>query len=144
MSKKKKVNIAVSIGCLIPVILIAISFATMDLSTDDDYIKFSIIDEEVTDAPIKTQIAQSILIENKDSATEDNLRKLLNYQYNKLSKRKGFKFRSSPNRIYIWAFDSKKLYDKKSGYYKAMISTVDDKPEFKMSPFDNEFLEQVK
>lgn len=67
----------------------------------DPLLNYKLLNDEVYDAPIKTQVQLDILI--LDTAiSEQNIRKLLTFLYGKTIKRTGFKHHSNPTNIYIF------------------------------------------
>jgi hypothetical protein len=61
-----------------------------------------VLDRETHDSPIKTQVAQRILV--SPDATGQRLRQLLRFQYGQVEKQTGFRHHKHPNSIYIYAF----------------------------------------
>jgi hypothetical protein len=81
--------------------------------------KYSVLDEEIYDAPIKTQVGLTILVSGEIS--EPGLRALLNKLYFSIKARRGFKYHDSPTNIYIWAFTSKERFEAGMGQWIAML-----------------------
>lgn len=100
-----------------------------------ELLKYTIIKEDVSDTPLKTQISITILVEDKENLTEQKLDELLNFLYKEQINKKGFEYHDQPNTVIIWAFDSKEKADAGSGQYIAMISKMynDTKPKFEMN-----------
>lgn len=67
---------------------------------------YSILEEEVFDKPIKTQVKIKILISGT-RITEQKIRELLTYLYEKTIKRTGFTYHPNPTNIFIYAFTTK-------------------------------------
>lgn len=90
--------------------------------------KYKIVDENVYDAPVKTQVEQHILV--LDTLTENNLRTLLLQRYDSIMKRKGFRYHDSPTNVYIYAYDSEEKAKLGQGLWIAMLekSFRNDKP----------------
>jgi hypothetical protein len=95
------------------------STSAHDLLNEKSKITYSVLNENVLDAPIKTQIELSILVSGE--ITESNLRELINKLYVSISNRKGFKFHQFPTNIYIYAFISRKYYESGMGQWIAML-----------------------
>lgn len=84
-------------------------------------LNYKLLNDEVYDAPIKTQVQLDILI--LDTAiSEQKIRKLLTFLYGKTIKRTGFKHHSNPTNIYIYAFTSKEKAESGMGQWIGMIS----------------------
>ncbi len=81
--------------------------------------KYSILDEDVYDAPVKTQVALNILVSGEIS--EPGLEALLNQLYSSIATRSGFKYHDSPTNIYIYMFTSKERAESGMGQWIAML-----------------------
>ena len=77
-----------------------------------------IVDEDVYDAPVKTQVVQHIVVSGK--ITEENLRALLVQQHHSISRRTGFKYHDSPTNIYIYVYETDKKAEAGQGLWLAM------------------------
>ncbi len=80
---------------------------------------YSVLDEDVYDAPVKTQVALNILVSGEIS--EPGLNTLLNQLYSSISVRGGFKYHDSPTNIYIYAYTSKERAESGMGQWIAML-----------------------
>lgn len=102
---------------------------------------YEVLNEDVYDAPIKTQIELNILISG--NVTEDGLRTLLNQLYSSLKKRNGFKYHKNPTNIYIYAYHSKEQYKSGMGLWAGMLdlSYGDKTPKITI---DKEYLAAIK
>jgi len=100
-----------------------------------DLLKYSVIEEDISDTPLKTQVSMNILLEDIENVTEEKLEILLNYLYNQQISRKGFKHHDHPNTILIYAYVTKEKSDAGMGQWVAMISKMydDTKPDFDIS-----------
>lgn len=67
--------------------------------------EYVVLNEDVYDIPLKTQVKLNILV--SDEISEVGLRNLLQKLYSSTKARSGFKYHSSPTNIYIYAFTSK-------------------------------------
>ena len=85
--------------------------------------RYSVLNEDVYDAPIKTQIILNILVSGKIS--EPGLIALLNQLYFSIKARKEFKYHDSPTHIYIYAFTSKERAESGMGQWIAMLEKND-------------------
>ena len=81
--------------------------------------KYSVLDEDIYDAPIKTQVELNILVSGEIS--EIGLKVLLNKLYSLTKAKKGFKYHNSPTNIYIYAFTSKERAESGMGQWIAML-----------------------
>jgi len=82
-------------------------------------LEYTILNEDVYDAPIKTQVELNILVSGEISET--GLKTLLNQLYSSTKARKGFKYHDSPTNIYIYAFTSKERAESGMGQWIAML-----------------------
>jgi len=80
---------------------------------------YSVLDEDVYDAPVKTQVALNILVSGEIS--EPGLEALLNQLYSSIATRGGFKYHDSPTNIYIYMFTSKERAESGMGQWIAML-----------------------
>ena len=83
-------------------------------------IKYEVFDEEVYDAPIKTQIVLKIIIREK--VTAEDLKKLLNTLYSQNVNRTGFKYHTNPTNIFIFIYNSYERAKSGGSQWIAMIS----------------------
>lgn len=81
--------------------------------------EYSVLNEELYDAPVKTQVTLNVLVSGKIS--EPGLRALLNQLYSSVKARRGFKYHDSPTNIYIYAFTSKERAGSGMGQWIAML-----------------------
>ncbi|MDX1830545.1 MAG: hypothetical protein R3342_13475 [Lutibacter sp.] len=111
-----------------------------------DLIKYSVLKEGISDTPIKVQISSDILIEEKDSITEEKLKSLLNYLYQVKINQTGFDYGENPNTIAIYAYTSKSKAESGNGLWIAMISKMyDDKnPKFDLNETQFKSLKEIK
>ena len=89
-----------------------------------------IIKEDIYDAPIKSQIAQHILIKNNYSKEDIDI--LLTKQFESLIKRENFKYHKNPTNIYIYVYNDKEKALAGQYLWVAMLQFVrnyNDKPE---------------
>jgi hypothetical protein len=119
-------------GCLIVILgpllitLILISATIITLYQDNDSkelesrpeLTYTVVDEDVYDAPVVTRVAQRIVISG--NVTKANISNLLKNIYENISKRKGFKYNTHPDSIFIWAYTSNEK--EQDNYWIAMIS----------------------
>lgn len=88
--------------------------------------QYSVLDEEVYDAPVKTQVTLNVLVSGNIS--EPGLRALLNQLYNTAKDKKDFEYHDSPTNIYIYAFTSREKAESGMGQWIAMLDkSYDDK-----------------
>lgn len=80
---------------------------------------YSVLDEDIHDAPIKAQVELNILVSGEISET--GLKSLLRKLYSSAKAKKGFKYHSSPTNIYIYAFTSKERAESGMGQWIAML-----------------------
>lgn len=81
---------------------------------------YKVLEEEVYDAVIKTQVEQHILVSGE--ITEDNLKVLMIALYKKIKDRTGFEHRVNPNAIYIYAYIDQERFESQMGQWIAMLS----------------------
>jgi len=77
--------------------------------------------EDIYDAPIKTQVTLDVIIGKKE-ITEQNIKDLLTSLYEKTKKRTGFKHHENPTNIYIYAYTTKEKAESGMGQWVGMIS----------------------
>lgn len=75
---------------------------------------YKVLHEEVYDVPAKTQVTLSILVSG--TITAPGLKALLRQQYDKIKKRRGFKYHPSPTFIAIYAYTSEDHYRSSLGW----------------------------
>jgi len=90
-------------------------------SENIDLLEHVIFDEEIYDAPIKTQVTLHVIITD-DSVNKDKIGILLNALYSKVMKRSDFNYRTSPSSSFIYAYDSKEKAQSGMGQWLGMIS----------------------
>lgn len=97
-------------------------------------IDYSILKDETTDTPGKTQVEIELLV-TQDSLSENQLRKLLNRLFVEVLNRKGFQYHPHPTNIYIYAFNSKEKANSGMGQWIAMCSKgpLDQRPSISIS-----------
>jgi len=125
MNKAKRIVTGFTIG--LGLIIITASVIVSKVNKEKVVLpKYSILDEDVYDAPVKTQVELNILVSGK--ITEPGLKALLNSLYSSIKVRKGFKYHEHPTNIYIYAFTSKERFESGMGLWVAMLQ---------LSPGDN-------
>jgi hypothetical protein len=85
-------------------------------------LKFSVLNDKVSDTPLKTEIITEILLDKKEVITENKLETLLKTLYVKQKKRKGFKYHKTPNSVAVYAYLSKQKALSGMGQWVGMIS----------------------
>lgn len=95
---------------------------------------YKIFSQDMLDTPAKTQLAQNILIQDK-GLTEQKIRSLLNYLYQKAMLKTGFQYHDSLTNVYIYAFTSPEKAKSGMGQWIGMISKSygDHRPEISIS-----------
>ena len=93
-------------------------------------IDYTIIEDKVTDTPGKTQILASIVVNQKDSLTNEKLEKLLWSLYNERMTRSDFRYRDSPNSVAVYAYLTKEKAMAGMGQWIAMVAKMpmDEQP----------------
>lgn len=81
--------------------------------------EYTILNEDIYDAPIKTQVELNILVSGEIS--EASLKTLLDQLYSSTRARKGFKYHDSPTSIYVYAYTSKERAESGMGQWIAML-----------------------
>ncbi|MBA7700036.1 hypothetical protein ES703_108742 [subsurface metagenome] len=81
--------------------------------------KYMVLNEDIYDTPIKTQVELNILVSGEIS--EPGLRALLKKLYSSTKAKRGFKYHHSPTNIYIYAFTSKERFESGMGQWIAML-----------------------
>ncbi|MBU1809060.1 MAG: hypothetical protein KJ661_05835 [Candidatus Omnitrophica bacterium] len=90
--------------------------------------EYEIIDEKITDEPVKTQVHLAVLVSGK--VTKEWVTKLLYDLYDSAMERADFKYHKQPTNVYIYAVISKEHYEAGMGQWIAMLakSYSDTKP----------------
>jgi len=86
-----------------------------------EILEYSIHNEDVTQAPAKTQVALNVII-NTNSTTKQEVKDLLIFLYEKTKKRTGFKYHKNPTNIFIYAFTSIDKAESRMEQWIGMIS----------------------
>lgn len=102
--------------------------------------KYTVLDEEIYDAPVKAQVAIYLLV-SKDISKE-GLTALLKHLYEKNRQRGGFKYHKHPTNIFIYAYHSKE-HAEEMGQWVGMLAKTRSNSEPKIT-IDEEFLTQLK
>lgn len=119
--KKKKKPWA--LGLLGFVIILFIGGGLGGINGKKAILKYTILNEDVYDAAIKTQVTLSVLVSGEIS--EAGLKNLLNQLYSSTKARKGFKYHDSPTSIYIYAYTSKERAESGMAQWIAMLQKAD-------------------
>lgn len=119
--KKKKKPWA--LGLLGFVIILFIGGGLGGINGKKAILKYTILNEDVYDAPVKTQVTLSVLVSGEISET--GLKNLLNQLYSSTKARKGFKYHDSPTSIYIYAYTSKERAESGMAQWIAMLQKAD-------------------
>jgi len=80
---------------------------------------YSILNEEIYDESVKTQVTLSILVSGEIS--EEGLKALLGKLYSTIKARKGFKYHKHPTNIYIYAYTTKERFQSQWALWIAML-----------------------
>jgi len=88
--------------------------------SDRKSLKYVVLNEEVYDAPIKTQVQLDILLSGE--ITEEALRTLLKNLYSSITTRNGFKYHEHPTNIYIYAYTSRAQQQSGMGLWAGMLA----------------------
>lgn len=85
-----------------------------------------IVEEDIDDTPLKTQIEQHILVSGE--INEGNLKALLKQQFGLVMNRRGFQYHDVPTSVYLYVYETKEQAKAGQGLWLAMLQ---------MSPRDN-------
>lgn len=115
------------------------------VETPTTVIEHTIHNEDVYDAPIKTQITLEVIV-NTENLNEQNIKYLLNYLYDKTKKRTGFQYHKNPTNIFIYAFTTKDKAESGMGQWVGMISKSYDEtiPKISISETQLKSLNEVE
>lgn len=110
-----------------------------------EILKHTIHEEELYDAPIKTQVMQHVII-TESQINEQRVNALLNMLYNKAIKRTGFRFHFNPTSVYIYVYTSQEKAASGAGQWIGMISKshVDTGPHITISDTQMKSLSEIK
>lgn len=90
---------------------------------------YRVLDEEVYDAPIKTQLEMSVLVSG--DVSRGSLRRLLNDLSRQMAERTGFKHHPRPTHLVLAAYLTEEHYRSGAGQWVAQFLKIGDrKPEF--------------
>lgn len=87
--------------------------------------KYTVLNDDVSDTPIKTQVTLDILVSGE--ITKDGLRTLLTDLYTKAQQRSGFKYHGSPTHIVIFAYTSREQAESGMGLWIAKLLRIGEK-----------------
>ena len=115
--KKKKKPWALSLVGFI--IILFIGGGLGGINGKKAILKYTILNEDVYDAAVKTQVTLSVL--GSGEISEAGLKSLLNQLYSSTKARKGFKYHDSPTSIYIYIYTSKERAESGMAQWIAML-----------------------
>jgi len=118
-----------------------LSYVQLDtavLSTEEKIVQpakkatFTIVDKNVSDTPIKTQVEQHILIDGL--ITDKTVNDILIKQYESIKNSVGYLYHNSPTHIFIYIYDSTNKAKAGAGLWIGMLSIMpsNDKPTVKI------------
>lgn len=101
--------------------------------TNINDVSYEIYNEDIYDAPVKTQIELKIIVRRE--VTAEDLKNILNTLYNQNIKRTGFKYHTNPTNIYIYIYNSDERAESGGSQWIAMISKSfdDNKPSIRIN-----------
>lgn len=110
----------------------------------NEILSYSVHEEEVYDAPIKTQLTLRLIVED-EMVTKSQIIDLLNSLYTSSLKRTGFKYHKNPTRVSIFAYSTEKKANSGSEWL-GMIQTQHDsgKPSVKINDLQMKSLKEIK
>ena len=91
-------------------------------SDPDKEVTYTVYDEKIYDAPIKTQIEQKIVVHGVPSS--GGLRREILRRFSSAKSRRGFKYHDRPTNIYIYVFGSEEQAAAGQGLWIGMIAMV--------------------
>lgn len=100
-------------------------------------IGFTIIEDDVYDTPLKTQIMKRVVL--KQTATRLQILALLDSIFSAEERRTGFKYNTHPTHIYVYLYYSMRDYKVSGGNWIAMKEKSDNS-----TPFTTEDNEKMK
>lgn len=86
----------------------------------DEDVVYAIFDESVSDAPIKTQIEQHIVVEGIPSP--EGLAEQIRHRYAEAKARRGFRYHNPASNIYIYVYGSEEQARAGQGLWIGMIA----------------------
>jgi hypothetical protein len=88
---------------------------------------YKILNREVTDTPVKTQVELQVLVNR--NATGERLESVLQHVYDEVAAESGFKHHRHPNAIYVWAYTSEDWETNSTGWVGTIQkAAADSKP----------------
>jgi len=90
-----------------------------------------VLDSDIYDGPIKTQIALDVLVTEKDFDPAE-LRALLMHLYKAARSRTGFKYRTNPNAAYVYIYPTREHFASGMGQWIGMVAKAasDEAPQY--------------
>lgn len=136
-SSKVKYNIKNKWWLLI-VVYFLLSFVYTHFKDKEEgaYLKYEILKNDITDVPLKTQVALTIVLTDETTKiNKETVSKLLANLYKRAKSRSGFKYHTHPTNVYIWAFTTKDKANAGMGQWVGMISDAanETNPDLKIS-----------
>jgi len=106
----------------------AVQNVNPDNRTDDE-IAYKILDKDIYDSPVKTQVVLRVLVSGH--VTSEGLKRLLSNLYTSVKKWKGFKYHSSPTHVFIYLYTSEEKAKSRMEKWVAMLAStgVNENPE---------------
>ena len=100
--------------------------------TQQEKENFLIVDKNIHDSRIKTQVEQHIMI--KGVINDKRVKEILNKQYNQLKNSTGYVYHEHPTNIYLYVYDTVEKAKAGQGLWLGMlmIKSGDDKPDIKI------------
>lgn len=99
-------------------VLVVVTACGPDETADND--RFSLVNEEINDVPVKTQIAQHVAAQGVPTKSE--LETEILKRFRAARKRSGFRYHDSPTNIYIYVYGSKEQARAEQGLWIAMLA----------------------
>jgi hypothetical protein len=123
-----------------------ISCGNTEIKKPENLLKYEILENEVSDTPIKTQILTHVLLTEKKDLTENKLKELLNYLFQVNINKTGFEYHKNPNTVAVYLYASKEKADAGMGQWVAMISKMysEKEPNFSLSKTQFNSLKEKK
>lgn len=120
---------------LLTILILILSNCKNNSEPPKDLLKYTIVSENISDTPLKTQVSINILLTDIKNINEKKLETLLTYLYNQQINRTGFKYHKHLNTVLVYAFSTKEKANAGKGQWVAMISKMydDTNPKFEIS-----------
>lgn len=87
---------------------------------DSTTVDFTVVSEETTDLPVKTQVEQHLVL--GPDVTEAELHALLEQQYDEIMSRRGFQYHERPTNVFVYVYETRDRAEAEQGLWLGMLA----------------------